>query len=70
MAAPFVEGQLRRKKLAAEIETACAHCGRALHLTIGSDLRWKVRERHVQPLVFSPTIDWSRFRKPVIIHDY
>jgi len=70
VAAPFVEGQLRKKRLAVEIETACAHCGRALHLTIGSDLRRKVAERGAQPLVFSPTVDWSRFRKPVIIHDY
>lgn len=70
MAAPFVEGQLRKKKLVVEIETACGHCGRAMQFTIGSDLRWKVRERGAHPLVFSPTIDWSRFRKPVIIHDY
>ena len=70
MAAPFVEGQLRKKKLAVEIETECAHCRRALHLTIGSDLRWKIHQRDAQPLVFSPTVDWSRFRKPVIIHDY
>ncbi len=70
MAAPFVEGQLRKKKLAVEIETACAHCRSALHLTIGSDLRWQPGEGDAQPLVFSPTVDWSRFRKPVIIHDY
>jgi hypothetical protein len=70
VAAPFVEGQLRKKKLAVEIQTECAHCGRAWHVTIGSALRWQVRERDAQPLVFSPTVDWSRFRKPVIIHDY
>ena len=70
MAAPFVEGQLRKKKLAVEIETECAHCRRAMHLMIDSDLQWTVQERDAQPLVFSPTVDWSRFRKPVIIHDY
>ena len=70
MAAPFVEGQLRNTKLTVEIQSRCAQSRRALHLRIDSDLNWEVREPDARPLVFEPQIDWSRFRKPVIIHDY
>ena len=70
MAAPFVEGQLRNTKLTVEIQSRCAQSLRALHLEIDSDLNWAVREPEAQPLVFEPQIDWSRFHKPVIIHDY
>ena len=70
MAAPFVEGQLRNAKLTVEIQSRCAQSRRALHLRIDSDLNWEVREPDARPLVFEPQIDWTRFRKPVIIHDY
>jgi len=64
-----VEGRLWGKPLSVEIETECAHCGRALHLTLSRELEYSVREKDADPLVFSPDIDWERFRAPNIIED-
>lgn len=58
------------RKLAARIETSCAHCGRKLDLEVENDLNWSVRQRDASPLLFEPKIDWSRFRAANIIHDY
>jgi len=53
-----------------EVETACAHCGRELHLTLDSELSWSVNEDGADPLLFEPDVDWKRFDKPNIIDDY
>jgi hypothetical protein len=53
-----------------ELESECAHCGKALHITIGSDLNCHVREKEAQPLLFEPEIDWETFRGANIIDDY
>lgn len=70
MATPFVQGRLRNKRLSIEIETACAHCGRGLHLTVNSDMEWSVKEKDAQPLLFEPEVDWQHFEGPNIIGDY
>ena len=80
MATPFVQGRLRgeplmtqrgtNEPLAVEIESECKHCGRSLHLTVDSDLRWSVGEDDAKPLVFEPQVDWQQFTAPNIIHDY
>jgi hypothetical protein len=70
MAAPFVQGRLRNEQLSVEIETACAHCERQLHITVSSDMQWSAREQDAEPLVFEPEVDWAHFTKPTIIDDY
>ena len=70
IATPFVESRLRKERLEVEIETSCAHCGRALHIVVDEQLRWRVRESGANPRVFLPQIDWATFREPNIINDY
>jgi len=65
-----VQGHLRHEKLAVELETACAHCGKELHLTLDSELQWSVKEHDANPLVFEPEVDWAHFEGPNIIQDY
>jgi hypothetical protein len=70
MAAPFVEGRLRKKRLVVEIETECAHCQTPIHLTVGSDLKHRVAAKRAKTLVFEPAVDWQRFNEPNITHAY
>lgn len=70
MATPFVQGRLRKERLSVEIETACAHCGQELHITVDSEIEWSVKEQGAQPLLFEPEVDWSRFEGPNIIGRY
>ena len=64
---PFVQGQLRRESLTFAIETACAHCGRPLHIEIDSELHYSVVEQDAAPLIFAPLVDFSRLKDPSII---
>jgi hypothetical protein len=70
IAAPYVQAHLRKERLEVEIETACAHCGRALHILVDERLHWRVREPKADPRVFLPQIDWRTFRGANIINDY
>jgi hypothetical protein len=70
MAAPFVEGRLRKKRLVVEIETECAHCRKSIEMRVGSDLKHHVASKRARPLVFEPAIDWQRFNEPNITHAY
>lgn len=70
MATPFVQGRLRNERLSVEIETACAHCGQELHITVDSELAWSVKEQGAQPLLFEPEVDWTSFEGPNIIGRY
>ncbi len=64
---PFVQGQLRRESLTFSIETACAHCGRPIHIEMDSELRYSVLEQDAAPLVFAPMVDFDRLEDPSII---
>jgi hypothetical protein len=70
MATPFVQGRLRKEHLSVTIETACGHCGQAMHLTVDSDMRVSVHDESAEPLVFMPEIDWKTFTEPNIIDAY
>jgi hypothetical protein len=65
-----VQGRLRNWFLTVTVETACAHCGRPMHIDIDSDLEYRVREKDAQPLMFEPHVDWETFAEPNIIHAY
>ena len=67
MAAPFVEGRLFEQPVTVDIRTRCAHCDRAIAITIDSELRY---EAPPGVLVFEPRVDWSAFREPNIIRHY
>jgi hypothetical protein len=70
IAMPFVQSRLRKQDIEVEIETSCAHCGRAMHILVDHQLRWRVREQGAAPRVFLPKIDWATFRGRNIINDY
>jgi hypothetical protein len=65
-----VQGRLRGEKLSVELESECAHCGKALHISVDSELNSEVREKHAEPLLFEPTVDWKTFKGAIIINDY
>jgi hypothetical protein len=52
------------------IESRCAVCARPLRIDVDQDLRWRTPEGGAGPLVFEPSVDWSRFRGSSILHDY
>ena len=70
MAAPFVQGRLRKEHLSVSIRTECAHCAQPMHITLDSELRYSVNEEGAEPLVFEPHINWETFTEPNIIHAY
>jgi hypothetical protein len=70
MAAPFVQGRLRKKQLSIEIRTECAHCDRPMRFVVGSNLKYQIATRAAKPLIFEPEVDWPNFTEPNIIHAY
>ncbi len=70
MATPFVQGRLRNTDLSVNIQTACAHCGAAIHLEVDSELRCRVMTPGCVPLVFEPDVDWNTYNLPTIIDGY
>ncbi len=62
-----MQGQLRREPLTFDLETACAHCGRTIHIRMDSELRYEVAEPDAAPLVFTPMVDFRRLEDPSII---
>lgn len=65
-----MQGRLRGEPVAVRIESRCAACGRALRIDVDQDLRWGTPDPGLRPLVFEPSVDWSRFRGPDILDDY
>ena len=65
-----MQGQLRHEKLSFLIETECAHCGKPIHIEIDSDLNYSVLETDADPLVFVPSVDFSRLKDPSIIDGF
>jgi hypothetical protein len=41
-----------------------------MHITVDSELRYRVNEEGAEPLVFQPYINWETFTEPNIIHAY
>ena len=64
---PFVQGQLKEKKLSVTIETNCAHTGREIEITVDSEMGYQVHTEGAEPLVFSPHVDWNTFKQANII---
>jgi hypothetical protein len=55
-----------------EVQSECAHCGRALYFALDSELRWSFSQAGADPdlLLFEPDVDWKQFDEPNIIHAY
>ena len=62
-----MQGQLRQEKISFEIETSCAHCGRAIRIEIDSELHIHKVEEGASPLVFVPMVDFDKLQDPSII---
>ena len=41
-----------------------------MHLTVDSELRFRLRDETAEPLVFSPRVDWATFKEPNIAHAF
>jgi len=65
-----VQGRLRNKHLSVEIKSECGDCGRRMRFEVTSDLKFKVVEGGKAPLLFEPSIDWTKFVEPNIVHAY
>lgn len=65
-----MQGRLLGKDLEVLIETSCVHCEKRIELSVSSDLDCEVLSSGAGPFVFEPSIDWSTFKAPNIIHDY
>ena len=64
---PFVQGQLRIERLEVSIRTECAHCGQPIQIELDSELNYAVREKEATPLIFVPSVNFSRLEAPNII---
>jgi len=62
-----VQGQLRKEKMTFTTHTACAHCGKEIHIEMDSDLNYAVLEKDAKPLVFVPMVDFGKLKDPSII---
>ena len=70
MASPFVQGRLRGEALSVVVRTECADCGCSMSIEIDSELRWKVLDDGMDPLIFHPSVDFSSLTAPNIIDDF
>lgn len=52
------------------IESRCAACTRPILIDVDQDLRWAAPGVGTDPLILEPSIDWSRFCEPSILHAY
>jgi hypothetical protein len=41
-----------------------------MHIIVDERLRWRVRERGADPILYEPSVDWLSFRGRNIIGDY
>jgi hypothetical protein len=54
LAMSFVQKQLRGISISGHITTDCAHCHKALHILVDSDLTVRVLEETTTPILFAP----------------
>ncbi len=57
-------------RVSGSVASECAACHAAIAFTVDSDFRWRIDGGPSGPLIFQPSIDWTNFRAPTIIHDY
>ncbi|HET7824215.1 MAG TPA: hypothetical protein VFK90_02735 [Anaeromyxobacter sp.] len=52
------------------VESPCGLCARPIRIDVDQELRWKASGADLRPLIFEPSVDWSRFAEPSILHAY
>lgn len=52
------------------IESRCAACSVPIRVDVDQDLRWRALGESSMPLILEPSVDWTRFVGPSIVHDY
>jgi hypothetical protein len=66
-----VQGRLLGNPVTARIESRCAVCLAPIAIEVDQDLRWRTPGgTSSTPLILEPSVDWSRFAGPSILHDY
>jgi hypothetical protein len=65
-----VQGRLLGKPIAVRVESGCATCARPIRVDVDQDLRWEGPDPGLRPLIMEPSVDWSRFGEPSILHAY
>ncbi len=56
--------------MSVEVVSECAHCSEPMHITIDSDLNYRVKEDGCDPIVFVPDVDFSKLEDKCIIHAF
>ncbi len=65
-----MQGRLRNENLRVAIHTSCSESGQALQIEVDSQLNFRVQPENIQPMVFTPHINWEAFHDPNIIEAY
>lgn len=65
-----MQGRLRNAPLSVRIDSRCTVCARPISIVADQDLRWETTDAGLRPLIFEPSLDWSRFRARTIVDDY
>jgi hypothetical protein len=65
-----VQGRLIGKPVSVTLASRCAACTAPIRIEIDEELRWRTAREHEAALIFSPSVDWSRFAEPSILHAY
>jgi hypothetical protein len=65
-----VQGRLLGKPFAVRVASDCPTCARRIHIEVDQDLRWEASGAGLRPLIMEPSVDWSRFGEPSILHAY
>jgi hypothetical protein len=64
-----VQGRLLGKPVTVRIESRCAACRAPIQIEVDQELRWRAPGMD-STLILEPSVDWSRFVGPSILHAY
>ena len=65
-----MQGRLTGGPVLARVESRCAACNASVEITVDGELSWRTTDAALAPVILEPSIDWSRFAGPNILHDY
>jgi hypothetical protein len=65
-----VQGRLTGAPVSVHLESRCALCARPIRLEVDQELRWHAPDPGLRPLIMEPSVDWSCFLEPTILHAY
>jgi hypothetical protein len=65
-----VQGRLRKKPLSITVNTECAHCGRAMAMTLDQDLNLRLDDEKCRPIIFVPDVNPFKLAEPSIVDSF